>query len=101
MRAGTDPTATPDPAAHAASHNAAGHSDQAGHENLDVETWAPHFTFHGFQFVEPTVEFTMPPSSACHLIDDKLAHNIDVIILTIICHLIDDKLSYVIYSVTI
>ena len=30
-------------------------------ENPDVETWEPHFTFHGFQFVEVTVELTASP----------------------------------------
>jgi alpha-L-rhamnosidase len=92
--AGTDPAATPDPAAHAAGHNAAGHSDQAGHENPDVETWEPHFTFHGFQFVEFTAQ---NPVGDCHLIDDKLSHGTGVVFLAIDCHLIDDKLihSYV------
>ena len=79
VMAGTDPAATPDPAAHAAGHDAAGHSDQAGHENSDVETCEPNFTFHGFQFAELTVERTAhAPSSACHLIDDKLTHCICV-----------------------
>jgi len=45
-----------------------------------VETWEPHFTFQGFQFVELTVELTaQPPSSACHLIDDKLSYDTGII----------------------
>jgi len=56
VRAGTDPAAMPDPVAHAAGHIAAGHSDPAKHETPDAETWEPHFTFHGFQFVELTAQ---------------------------------------------
>jgi alpha-L-rhamnosidase len=45
------------------------------------EVWMPHFTFHGFQFVELSVEPTVgstaqPPAGACHAIRDKLMHGI-------------------------
>jgi len=45
------------------------------------EVWMPHFTFHGFQFVELSVEPTVgstaqPPAGACNAIRDKLMHGI-------------------------
>jgi alpha-L-rhamnosidase len=33
----------------------------AGHEGLGDEVWEPHFTFHGFQYVEVAAEPPLPP----------------------------------------
>ena len=75
------------------------------------EVWTPHFTFHGFQFVELTVDLpaepsveptgeptskfiAQPPSSVCHLLDDKHVYNTDGKHPPRFCHLLDDKLLH-------